>query len=146
MIVAHGGEVLKFVGDAILAVWPVTAERPREVTCSDALRAALEANLALDRLNESRRERGLAPMQHGIGLHMGAVQYGNIGAAGRLDFTVIGTAVNTASRLEGACSKLGRTITASAEFAAFAGGGLEHVADVDLKGLAEPTAIYAPRG
>jgi adenylate cyclase len=145
-IVAHGGEVLKFVGDAILAVWPVTAERPREVTCREALRAALEANLALDRLNASRRERGLAKMEHGIGLHVGAVQYGNIGAVGRLDFTVIGTAVNTASRLEGACSKLGLTITASSDFAACAGGGLVHVADVELKGLGEPTAIYAPRG
>jgi adenylate cyclase len=143
-VVRHGGEVLKFVGDAILAVWPVTAARPREMTCRDALLAALAANAALDQLNAARRERGLAPMEHGIGLHVGAVQYGNIGAAGRLDFTVIGTAVNTASRLEGACSKLGRRVTASAEFAACAGGGLVHVADVELKGLDAPHAIYAP--
>ncbi len=143
-IVRQGGEVLKFVGDAILAVWPVTAERTRDLSCRDALAAALEANLALERLNASRHERGLAPMDHGIGLHVGAVQYGNIGAVGRLDFTVIGTAVNTASRLEGACSKLGRRVAASKEFAACAGGGLVHVADVELKGLAELHAIYAP--
>lgn len=143
-IVRHDGEILKFVGDAILAVWPVTAERSREVTCREALAAALDANAALDRLAASRAERGLAPLEHGIGLHVGAVQYGNIGAEGRLDFTVIGTAVNTASRLESACSKLGRRIAASAAFAACAGGGLVHVADVELKGLTEPHAVFAP--
>jgi adenylate cyclase len=144
-IVKHDGEILKFVGDAILAVWPVTAERPREVTCRAALAAARDANGALDRLNASRAERGLAPMEHGIGLHVGAVQYGNIGAEGRLDFTVIGTAVNTASRLEGACSKLGLRVTASADVAGCVGDALTHVADVELKGLSEPHAIYAPR-
>lgn len=143
-VVRHDGEILKFVGDAILAVWPVTAERSRESTCREALAAALDANAALDRMNASRSSRGLVPMEHGIGLHVGAVQYGNIGAEGRLDFTVIGTAVNTASRLEGACAKLGRRVAASAEFAACAGAGLVHVADVELKGLAAPHAVFSP--
>ncbi len=141
----HGGEILKFIGDAILAVWPVTPERSRESACTAALSAAHGANLALDALNEARKGRGLPPMHHGIGLHVGSAQYGNIGAEGRLDFTVIGPAVNTASRLEGVTAKLGLRVVASADFAHSVGDAVECIGEVELKGIEGPQRIFALR-
>lgn len=131
----HDGEILKFIGDAILAVWPVTEARSREAACRAALAAARDANDELDRLNADRAARGLAPMNHGIGLHVGPVQYGNIGAEGRLDFTVIGPAVNMASRIESTCAKLSRRVLASAAVAAHAGEALVSLGRVELKGI-----------
>ncbi|HEY3664487.1 MAG TPA: adenylate/guanylate cyclase domain-containing protein, partial [Polyangiaceae bacterium] len=138
----HDGEILKFIGDAILAVWPVAGSRSPEATCRAALAAAREANAELDSLNRTRRERGLPLLEHGIGLHIGPVQYGNIGAEKRLDFTVIGSAVNMASRLEGATGKLGLRVIASAELAAQAPGALIRVAEVELKGLPGKQAVF----
>ncbi len=141
-ITEHDGEILKFIGDAVLAVWPVTTGRPREATCRAALAAARAANAGLDALNASRAARGLSPLEHGIGLHVGAAQYGNIGAEGRLDFTVIGPAVNTAARLEGTCSKIERRLVASSEFASAVGDSLVRAGDVELKGLEGRHPIY----
>jgi adenylate cyclase len=141
-ITRHHGEILKFIGDAILATWPVTAERPRTVTCRAALAAARDANLELAALNASREARGLARLEHGIGLHVGRVQYGNIGAEGRLDFTVIGNSVNLASRLEGACASMSRSIVASADLAACAGEDLVPLGEISLKGIAEPQPVF----
>jgi len=129
------GEILKFIGDAILAVFPVTPDRSRAACCEAALGAAVAGNAALDGLNERRVGRGLPSLEHGIGLHVGEVQYGNIGADRRLDFTVIGQAVNLASRIESLCGKLGRRTLASADLAALAGGGLSPVGTFELKGL-----------
>jgi adenylate cyclase len=134
-IVEHDGEILKFIGDAILAVWPVSASRSREATCRAALAAAKAANRELDALNAQRGNAGLPALQHGIGLHIGSAQYGNIGAEGRLDFTVIGRAVNTASRLEGLCAKLSRRVVASNDFAACIEGGLVPLGAMTLKGV-----------
>jgi adenylate cyclase len=131
----NGGEILKFIGDAMLAVFPVTQERSRAGCCEAALRAAVSGNAALDALNARRVARGHPELQHGIGLHVGNVEYGNIGADRRLDFTVIGQAVNLASRIESLCGKLGRRTLASAELAALAGGGLTPVGAFELKGL-----------
>ena len=140
-IVGHDGEILKFIGDAILAVWPVSESRPREATCRAALAAAQAANRELDALNAERLRAGRPALQHGIGLHVGHAQYGNIGAEGRLDFTVIGQAVNTASRLEGLCSKLSRRVVASAEFARCA-GGLGPLGSATLKGVDGPQDVF----
>ena len=81
-------------------------------------------------------------MQHGIGLHVGRAQYGNIGAEGRLDFTVIGPAVNTASRLESVCAKLARRVIASADFAQCAEGGLASLGATELKGVSGPQQVF----
>ena len=141
-ITRHDGEILKFIGDAMLAVWPVVSSRSPEATCLAALWAARDANAELDELNRARVERGLEPLQHGIGLHVGPVQYGNIGAEERLDFTVIGSAVNMASRLEGVCGKLGLRVIASAEFAARARDGLSPAGEVELKGLSGKQTVF----
>jgi|SRR5882724_4168586 len=141
-IVAHDGEILKFIGDAILAVWPVSDARPREATCRAALAAAKAANAELDALNARRQVSALPALQHGIGLHVGSAQYGNIGTEGRLDFTVIGQAVNTASRLESVCAKLSRRVVASAEFAACADAGLVALGPTELKGVSGPREVF----
>jgi adenylate cyclase len=141
-IVRHDGEILKFIGDAILAVWPVSSSRSREATCHAALAAARDANRELDALNAERLRAGRPALQHGIGLHVGSAQYGNIGAEGRLDFTVIGSAVNTASRLESVCAKLSRRVIASADFAACAGAELVSLGTATLKGVDEPQDVF----
>jgi adenylate cyclase len=141
-IARHDGEILKFMGDAILAVWPVSESRTREATCRAALAAARAANAELDALNIARENAGLPAMQHGIGLHVGRAQYGNIGAEARLDFTVIGAAVNTTSRLEGLCAKLSRRLIASAEFARCAEGGLTSLGSAELKGVGGSQEVF----
>lgn len=141
-IAQHDGEILKFMGDAILAVWPVSDSRTREATCRAALDAAQAANAELDALNLAREKSGFPALQHGIGLHVGRAQYGNIGAEGRLDFTVIGPAVNTTSRLEGLCAKLSRRVIASAEFNHCAEGGLTSLGLAELKGVPGSQEVF----
>jgi adenylate cyclase len=128
----HGGEVLKFIGDGLLAIFPIRDDG--ESRCREALAAAGEAFAAL------------ASTKHrlGLALHVGEVAYGNIGSSTRLDFTAIGNAVNMAARLEGVASKLGRPIVMSQAFADLAGGG-EDLGLHELKGIAEPQRVLAPR-
>jgi adenylate cyclase len=111
---AHGGEVLKFVGDAVLAIFAIGDDAGR--ACGAALAAALDALAALDVLNQTRA----APLAIGIALHVGPVMYGNIGSRDRLDFTVISAAVNEACRLEGLCKTLGTPLAMSEAFVAAA--------------------------
>lgn len=113
-IADHGGEVLKFIGDAVLAIFPL-ADDPRGA-CRRALAAAEAGFLALAGFNATLAARGEAPVEVGIALHRGRVMYGNIGARDRLDFTVISSAVNEASRLESLCKPLGARLTLSAAF------------------------------
>ena len=100
-LAAHGGEVLKYIGDAILAVFAVRPDRDATQACRDAVAAAQAASVALQHLNQVRQAESLVPLDHGIGLHFGQAEYGNIGSPGRVDFTVIGRDVNLASRVEG---------------------------------------------
>jgi len=115
-VLDHGGEVLKFIGDAILAIFPIDdPDRPQAV--GQAIEAARAAQIAISLLNQQRTERGEKAIGFGIGMHIGNLMYGNIGTPGRLDFTVIGAAVNEASRIEGLCKVLGQNILLSAVFA-----------------------------
>jgi len=113
-VMERGGEVLKFVGDAVLAIFPITDDAGR--ACNAAIDAAERALEALDALNRDRK----APLAIGIALHVGTVMYGNIGARDRLDFTVISRAVNEACRLEGLCKTLGTPLAMSEAFVAAA--------------------------
>jgi len=136
-----GGEVLKFIGDAVLAIFPLGAD-PR-AACRRALAAAEQAFTALARVNEGLAARGDAPVEVGIALHRGPVMYGNIGARDRLDFTVISSAVNEASRLESLCKPLATRLALSAAFVQAA-----EIADaVDLgehalRGVREPLRVF----
>ncbi len=97
-IARHGGVVDKFIGDAIMAVWGVPQGRPDDAHA--AIEAAKDMGVALDTLNQTRVIKGQKPLRQGIGLHIGEVVAGNIGTQARRQFTVIGDAVNLASRLE----------------------------------------------
>jgi len=97
---AFGGEVLKFIGDGILAIFPIAGGEKR-AACDAALRAVTAAQAGMAHLDRERSLQGLAPLPFGVALHVGEIFWGNIGAADRLDFTAVGPAVNLVSRLEG---------------------------------------------
>jgi adenylate cyclase len=139
----HGGQVLKFMGDGMLAIFPLRERRQTEI-CRHALDAAAEAMHALDRLNDRRRQSGKPVAAVDLALHLGEVLYGNVGAVDRLDFTVIGPAVNEVARIETLCQPLGRKVLVSAELAAEIGDSrrLEPLGRHSLRGVRESRAIY----
>ncbi len=141
---AEGGEALKFMGDAMLAVFELGEKDDPRAQCGAALRAAAAAAERIVARNLERRAAGEPEIQFGLALHLGEVSYGNIGAPNRLDFTVIGPAVNHAARLEKLASELGRRLVTSASFAAAAPEPLESLGLHHLRGVAEPQEIFAP--
>lgn len=140
-IARHGGEILKFIGDGLLAIFPL--DEP--TACANLLHAVTEARRAMAALNERNRGTGRAPLNYGIGVHVGDVMYGNIGSSTRLDFTVIGPAVNMASRLEALTKQLGRPVLLSRAFADLVAKEfeLEHVGRHAVRGFNEPIELYA---
>jgi len=139
----HGGEVLKFVGDAMLAIFPIADDLDRDRACLTALAAAEEALADLERLNADRCQAGKAILQAGIALHTGPVMYGNIGAPDRLDFTVIGPSVNLVTHLERLCGELGRSLLASARFASPCGSKLVPIGRFRLRGSDDEQEVFA---
>ena len=118
-ILEHGGEVLKFMGDGLLAIFPLAGngDDAAEV-CRRALACAREAEALIDALDAPVCVANKNMVRFGLALHVGQVMYGNIGGGNRLDFTCIGPAVNLAARLEKVAAQWVRPIVASAEFAA----------------------------
>lgn len=141
-----GGEILKFIGDAMLAILPVNGDGDGAVreACKTALAAANEAVACLARLNDNRKEMGKPAINAGLALHVGEVLYGNIGTRDRLDFTVIGHAVNLVSRIEHFCAEAGHSMVLSAEFVRTAGIPARSLGSHPLKGFAAPQEIFAP--
>jgi adenylate cyclase len=139
----RGGQVLKFLGDGMLAIFPFV-DATQDETCRQALDAAAEAMVGLDRLNAARQEAGKPIAAVDLALHLGEVLYGNVGAVDRLDFTVIGPAVNEVARIETLCEPLGRKVLVSAELAAVVRDRrrLEPLGYHTLRGVREPRAIY----
>ena len=146
-VAANDGEVLKFLGDGLLAVWPVdeTAISDREA-CVRALRAGEAALDATARLNAARRARTEPALDLDLVLHFGEVVYGNVGAARRLDFTVIGPTVNEASRIEALCAELDRPLLLSAAFAARCGRRTASLGRFRLRGCVGETEVCAIAG
>jgi adenylate cyclase len=142
-IEARGGEILKFIGDAALAIFPIREGDSAADASSRALLAAEAALLAIAASNELRIAAGETPLRCGIALNVGEVSYGNIGAEARLDFTVIGAAVNLAARLEGLAGHLGETLLASDDFARACPIPLRAVGRHRLKGIDEPQEVWA---
>jgi adenylate cyclase len=143
-IARHGGEILKFMGDGLLANFPLSEPS----ACANLLRSVAEARQAMDALNEKNAETGRAPLNFGIGVHVGDVMYGNIGSSARLDFTVIGPAVNMASRLEALTKQLGRNVLLSHAFADLVKGDfeLERVGEHPVRGFNAPVELFAYHG
>ncbi len=138
---AFGGEVLKFIGDGVLAIFPVVGASPRGA-CDAALRAVSAARLGMAYLDKERSQQGLSALPFGVALHLGEILWGNIGAADRLDFTAIGPAVNLVSRLEGLCRLLGKTVLVSGALAAETDEPLISLGTHPLRGIASPCAVF----
>ncbi|WP_320197683.1 adenylate/guanylate cyclase domain-containing protein [Agrobacterium sp. rho-13.3] len=136
-----GGEILKFMGDGLLAIFPLS--NPDAST--NLIAAIREAQINLQALNAANMERGHDPLGYGIGVHVGDVMYGNIGSKSRLDFTVIGPAVNIASRLETLTKLAGRPVLLSEKFVELAGraANFESIGAQTLRGLEHPINVYA---
>jgi class 3 adenylate cyclase len=141
---AFGGEVLKLIGDGVLAIFPVTGVgtgTPAEA-CEAALRAVAAARAGMSHLDAVRRTQALPPLPFGVALHLGEMLWGNIGAVDRLDFTAIGPAVNLVSRLEGLCRPLGRSVLISGAVAAELATPLVPLGEHVLRGIAAPCAVF----
>lgn len=143
-VTAVGGEVLKFIGDAVLAIFPVGEAGPEDA-CRRALTAAEAALASMGKLNGERTGQGSSPLGLGVALHLGEVMYGNIGARNRLDFTVIGSAVNEVTRVESLCKPLGMPLLLSARFAEAAGVPVVSLGRHALKGVGEPMEVFTLR-
>ena len=176
VVLEHGGEVLKFLGDGLLAVFPLRGpaeadrrpgddrdqadlqraamqadgtraesdEDEEDETVAHAIMAALEAQQAIQARNAERDGGELPTLQAGVALHVGSVLFGNIGTEERLDFTVIGPAVNLAARLQQLCAEIGRPILVSDRFARRCPVQLSHEGRYRLRGLAQPQDVYSP--
>jgi adenylate cyclase len=139
----HGGEVLKFIGDAMLAIFALDGLSDSSAP-GRAIRAACDARALAGTCNLERARNGLPEIRYGIALHVGEVLYGNIGGADRLDFTVIGRAVNLVTRIESLCKSTGRDILLSADFAEMCGEPVELIGTFSLKGIDGHQRVYAP--
>jgi adenylate cyclase len=138
---AFGGEVLKFIGDGVLAIFPI-GERPPSVACEAALRAVGATRAGMAHLDQTRGRQGLPSLPFGLALHLGEMLWGNIGTADRLDFTAIGSAVNLVARLEGLCRPLGRSVLVSGAVAAETTTSLIPLGKHALRGIAAPCAVF----
>lgn len=137
---AFRGEVLKFIGDGVLAIFPVTG--PPAEACEAALSAVNAARAGMVHLDAARQAQGLPPLPFGVALHLGEILWGNIGAVNRLDFTAIGPAVNLVSRLEGLCRPLGRSVLISGAIAAHMATKLVPLGEHKLRGIAPPCLVF----
>jgi adenylate cyclase len=141
-IEAHGGDILKFMGDGLLAVFPL--EEDPAGSCARALAAAKQTIAGTAKLNEELVAEGSAALRFGMALHCGAVEFGNIGAKRRIDFTVIGPAVNHASRLEGLTKVVQQPLVLSDTFAETLGKPLRSLGSHVLRGVREPVEVFVP--
>jgi len=147
-VLDQGGQILRFIGDAALAIFPIEDEPDDpglKASCQRAIAAAREASLRMKSLNARRVKESAPELGYGIGLHVGEVTYGNIGTGNRLEFTVIGEAANLAARIESLCKLLDEPVLLSADFATC---GSEHMVSLgahSLKGIDAPIEIFALR-
>ena len=143
-IAGHGGEILKFIGDGLLAIFPFEQADKAAVAARCALDAAIQAVEAARGLMHDPTLVDEPPLEIVVALHVGTAIYGNIGAADRLDFTVIGPAVNLVSRIEAVAKALDQPIVVSDDFARAYGGPLHPLGRHELRGLTTPHDLFAP--
>ncbi len=149
-VLEHGGEVLRFIGDAVLAIFPVVevSEDTDGVhtsvgeACGTAAVAARDAVQRMAALNDARAHRGEPRLHFGLGLHLGEVMYGNIGTPSRLEFSVIGAAANQAARIESLCKTLDAPVVLSSEFARHYCGEVLSLGRHRLRGVETPQEVF----
>lgn len=148
-VLQHHGEVLRFPGDAVLAIFPINAETSSTIACVRALKSASQAFARLEELNVERVADGKSALDFGIGLHVGEVLFGNIGVPQRLEFSVIGPAMNETARLEALTPELGVKIITSENFVTHLEeahcetiGECRPLGQRSLQGVDQPMNIY----
>lgn len=154
-VMDQGGEVLRFIGDAVLAIFPIGSPTAGPMddarsgacvafdACNNAAAAAREAGRRIVEANKLCVDEGAPEIGYGIGMHVGDVTYGNIGTQDRLEFTVIGAAANEAGRIEGLTKKLEKPVIVSQSFADIYMGKLERLGAQTLRGVDKPQNVYA---
>ncbi len=144
-ILTHGGEVLRFIGDAVLGIFPIRdGQATVEDACTQALAAAEDAQRRLEEINREYAIKDIEPLAFGTGLHVGSVLYGNIGVPERLEFSVIGTAANEVARIEDLTKPLGQPLLVSAEFVSHSQGNWKSLGRHELRGVAECLEVFTP--
>jgi adenylate cyclase len=142
-VLEHGGEVLRFIGDASLAVFPISGTHSRSDMCAAAVDAARAARSRTAAANARRTSAGEEAFHFGIGLHLGRVLYGNIGTPERLEFSVIGPAANETARIEALCKRTGRDVVVSREVADALGATWPGLGRFELAGVERPMEVLA---
>jgi len=142
-VLQYGGEVLRFIGDAVLAIFPISEQCDGRECCRLALEAARMAENRMAEVNRGRRDRGEAALDFGLGLHMGDVLFGNIGVPERVEFSVIGPAANEAARLESLTKVAGSRILVSELFARTLEDEWRSMGEFEVPGMDTLMAVYA---
>ena len=141
----HGGEILKFMGDGLLAVFPVATDGGNLAeVCARALEGSKEARANVDAMHYPSGD-GVERFRFGVALHIGAILFGNIGGMSRLDFTCIGPAVNLAARLEKVAARLHRTVVASAAFAGACNNDWTDLGEFPIAGFSRAQRVFGLR-
>jgi len=137
-VYGHGGDILKFIGDAVLAIFPLTDEtsNAKEAVCNSAFQAVQDIIKNIDL--PSHRE----PISCTAGLHFGEVMYGNVGSAQRLDFTVVGSAANEVARISDLCRTSGQPVLFSKQIAEILQADLKSLGNFELRGLVRPRELF----
>tara|TARA_B100000315_G_scaffold211376_2_gene208120 strand:+ start:736 stop:1995 length:1260 start_codon:yes stop_codon:yes gene_type:complete len=142
-VLENNGEVLRFIGDAVLAIFPIRGGHEDEKdACATALAAARDAVERMAELNKSRKADKKDPLGFGIGLHVGDVMYGNIGVPERVEFSVVGPAANEAARIETLTKTLGRQVIFSDHFAAALDAEWQSLGKHELRGVGDPMEVF----
>jgi len=142
-VTARGGEILQFIGDAILVIFRAPEEADTREQCIAALDSAIDAFDSLAVLNIRRQRSGHLPIRFGVGLHVGTVTHGNVGSLDRLGFNVVGPAVNRTARLESLTKQVGVPLLLSRELAAQVDRPVESRGSFPMKGVAELQEVFA---
>ena len=143
--IAEGGEVLDFIGDAVLAIFPCDDEQGTLESAVAAATRALNTSLNMIKdVNEQRKAENLMPIRFGVGLNIGSVMFGNIGVPERLSFSVIGPTVNEVSRIESMTKALGHPALATASVAHQKPDRWQSVGEHRLVGVSQPVELFAP--
>jgi adenylate cyclase len=138
----RGGEILQFIGDAILIVFEIKRPEDEITVCDAALDAAIDAFASTAVVNHRRRRVGLPAIEFGLGLHIGTVTHANVGAPNRLAFNVVGPAVNKTARLQSISKQAGEPLLMSREFAARIRRPLRSIGHFDLRGIGGPQEMF----
>jgi len=152
-VLQHGGEILSYIGDAVLAIFTIARpDKPlheacfrEEGACAAALAAARDARSRVDALNQRRMSRGEPLLEFGLALHVGDVMYGNLGVPQRVQFTVIGAAANEAARLAGMCKDLKHWVLISSAFPQCFPGQMVSLGHHVMRGMDAPKEIFTLR-